>query len=362
MTAKLPFLWRIGVAAWSFVGIAVSGGIIMVALTAVSSVVLPVLFAAVLAVLFRPSVGWFERHRVPSPLAAGGVVLGLAVVAIAVVVATVGGIVEQGDSVVDQLEDALAQVDVDEATAAEIRTSLEELKPAVTAGFLAVIGSGLTGTAALAVGSLLGALIMYYLLKDGQGLRRQLVERVPIDYAERLDRFISESEVVLRRYWLGRTIVSAVVAVVVTVAALALDVPMIATLSLVTFIGGYVPYIGAFASGALAVVVALGDGGFAPAVAMLIVVLVANLVVENVVDPAVTGQTLHVHPLVVLLVTTIGGILGGLVGLILAVPMTVIGVRAVGALRDVVWVDTGAIRQRLERGVDLPRTAPPTGD
>ena len=66
---------------------------------------------------------------------------------------------------------------------------------------------------------------------------------------------------------------------------------------------------------------------------MLLVVLVANLLVENMVDPHVTGRTLRIHPLVVLLVTTAGGILGGLVGLMMAVPMTVIAVRAVRYFR-----------------------------
>jgi predicted PurR-regulated permease PerM len=61
--------------------------------------------------------------------------------------------------------------------------------------------------------------------------------------------------------------------------------------------------------------------------------------VENMVDPHVTGRTLRIHPLVVLLVTTVGGVLGGLIGLMLAVPMTVIGVRAVRYVRAAFEVD-----------------------
>ena len=53
---------------------------------------------------------------------------------------------------------------------------------------------------------------------------------------------------------------------------------------------------------------------------MLVVVLAANLLLENFVEPKVMGRTLDIHPLVVLVVTALGGLLGGIVGLILAVP------------------------------------------
>ena len=56
---------------------------------------------------------------------------------------------------------------------------------------------------------------------------------------------------VMRRYWLGRTIVSAVVAGVVGLAAVAMGLPMVPTLVAVTFVGGYIPYIGAFIGGLL---------------------------------------------------------------------------------------------------------------
>jgi predicted PurR-regulated permease PerM len=158
----------------------------------------------------------------------------------------------------------------------------------------------------------------------------------------------------MRRYWLGRTIVSAVVASVVGLAALLMGLPMVPTLTAVTFVGGYIPYIGAFIGGLVAVVVAIAEKGFAAGILMLLVVLVANLLVENMVDPHVTGHTLRIHPLVVLLVTTIGGVLGGLVGLMMAVPMTVIAIRLVRYLRAAFDVDAGTVRSALRRTVSVP--------
>jgi putative heme transporter len=102
----------------------------------------------------------------------------------------------------------------------------------------------------------------------------------------------------------------------------------------VNFIGGYIPYIGAFLGGGLAVIIALGDGGLPEAAVMLVVVLAANLVLENFVEPKIMGRTLNIHPLVVLIVTALGGLLGGIVGLILAVPVTVIAGNAIARLRS----------------------------
>ena len=67
---------------------------------------------------------------------------------------------------------------------------------------------------------------------------------------------------------------------------------------------------------------------------MLVVVLAANLALENFVEPKVMGRTLDVHPLVVLVVTALGGLLGGIVGLILAVPAYVIAGNALARLRS----------------------------
>ena len=127
---------------------------------------------------------------------------------------------------------------------------------------------------------------------------------------------------------------SAVVSVVVGLASLLLGLPLVLTIVVVNFIGGYIPYIGAFLGGGLAVIVAWGDGGLGVAALMLVIVLASNLLLENLVEPRVMGSTLHIHPVVVLIVTALGGFLAGIVGLILAVPFTVIAANAIGRLRS----------------------------
>jgi putative heme transporter len=94
---------------------------------------------------------------------------------------------------------------------------------------------------------------------------------------------------------------SAIVSVAIGLVALLLGLPLVITIIVVNFIGGYIPYIGAFLGGGVAVIIALGDGGLSEAAVMLVVVLAANLVLENFVEPKVMGRTLDIHPLVVLM-------------------------------------------------------------
>jgi predicted PurR-regulated permease PerM len=342
-----PLLHRLGLAAWAVLGLIALGAALVVGLTAISSVALPLLFAMVLAVIFRPLAGRLERRRVAPSLAAGIVVLGLVLSIVGVVGLTIHGVVTQSDELMEEIEAALAELDIDDDVIAQVRQAIEDADPAVTSGVVAVVLDGLSAAGAVLVGALLGVLIMYYLIKDGARLRRAMVERAPLEHAANLDAFITETSFVLRRYWLGRTIVSAVVAAVVGAAALALGLPLVGTIAVVTFVGGFIPYIGAVVGGALAVVVALGSEGLGAGLVMLGVVLVANLLIENLVEPAVTGRTLDIHPLLVLLATTVGGVVGGLPGLVMAVPLTVIAMKAVPRIARVLDVDAETLADEL---------------
>lgn len=87
---------------------------------------------------------------------------------------------------------------------------------------------------------------------------------------------------------------------------------------------------------------------------MLVVVLAANLALENFVEPKVMGETLDIHPLVVLVVTALGGLLGGIVGLIVAVPAWVIASDAISRARS-----RGVLQRVTERAQPSNACSPP---
>jgi predicted PurR-regulated permease PerM len=101
-----------------------------------------------------------------------------------------------------------------------------------------------------------------------------------------------------------------------------LDVPLAGTIAVVVFVTAYVPFIGAFVSGAFAVILALASQGTTDAVIMLVVVILANGLLQNIVQPIAFGATLDLNPLVVLIVTIGFGSLFGMLGMVLAAPLT----------------------------------------
>ncbi len=346
--AFLRWVPRLGVWAWSFVGFVVATIIVVTALGAVSEIVLPLTFAAVLAVVFKPLVGSLRRHGFKPTLAAGLIVLGLLALMAGVVVATVQGVLEQTDQIsasVDAAKDNAAEsLAVDRAALDEAQAAAEEAAPMISDGFVTRLASGVDKLVGLASGLILGALIMYYLLKDGTRLRRSVVAGIDPTIRDDFDGFIGDACRILRDYGRGRTTMSAVVSVVIGLASLLLGLPLVFTIVVVNFVGGYIPYIGAFLGGGLAVIIALGEGGIGTAAVMLVIVLAANLALENFVEPRVMGRTLDIHPLVVLVVTALGGLLGGIVGLILAVPFYVIATSGIARLRSM-----GVVEQVTDR-------------
>jgi predicted PurR-regulated permease PerM len=125
----------------------------------------------------------------------------------------------------------------------------------------------------------------------------------------------------LRGYFRGVTIVAAFNGVVVGIGALILGVPLAGTIAVVSFVTAYVPFIGAFVAGAFAVVIALGANGTTTALIMLLIVLLANGLLQNLLQPFAMGSALDLHPLVVLVTTIASGCIFGTLGLILAAPL-----------------------------------------
>jgi predicted PurR-regulated permease PerM len=329
---------KVGVLAWSFIGVVIATIIVVTGFSAVSEILLPLLFAAVLAVIFKPLVGTLERHGFKPSLAAGLIVLGLLILVTVVLVATVRGVVEQTDeigaSVTAAIDKASDELGIEQGSLKGAEAATQEAAPVIGEGVVRALVSGVNSLLGLVSGLILGALIMYYLLKDGTKLRRNVVAKIDPSIRGEVDDFIGDACRILRDYGRGRTAMSAIVAVVVGLASLLLGLPLVFTIFVVNFIGGYIPYIGAFLGGGLAVIIAWGDGGIGVAALMLVIVLAANLLLENFVEPKVMGRTLDIHPLVVLIVTALGGFLAGIVGLILAVPFTVIAGNAIGRLRS----------------------------
>ena len=128
--------------------------IVVGALGAVSEIVLPLLFAAVLAIIFKPLVGKLVRHKLKPSLAAGLIVLGLLALGTLVVVATAKGVIDQRDDISASVDAAIGNavddLNIDQATLEETRAAIEGASPEVTGGFLTKVVSGIDALIGLA--------------------------------------------------------------------------------------------------------------------------------------------------------------------------------------------------------------------
>jgi predicted PurR-regulated permease PerM len=327
------WLRDMGVASRLLVGVAaaLAGAVWLLSLT--QTIVLPVITAAIIAAVFGPAVDWLKARGLPRGI--GAVVIFLVIIALALLTGLMilNGITTEADSLRTHLQEAANQIEgwakdlgVGTGTAEDARDHAESSIGGGVHALLSGLAAALDRLAGLAVFLSFTALSLFFLLKDSPTIGAW-VERhmgLPDDLAHAILARLASS---LRGYFLGVTIVAAWSALIVGAGALLLGVPLAGTIALVTFLGGYVPYIGAWTAGAFAVLIALGAEGPEAAAALAVIVLLANGVFQQLVQPVAYGAALGLHPLAVLIVTIAAGALFGTIGLVLGAPLTSAAVR-----------------------------------
>ena len=353
------WLRDLGRTAWLLVGVfAVLAGVTWL-LGTTYTIVGPVVAGTIVATVVMPAVSALARHM-PRAAAAGLALLALAALGVAVFVIVLGGITSQNDDIgknasaaADKAQQWLDDLGVDDSASASAKSNVENDVPKIISELVDGVISGIQGLTSLAFAASFFLLSLFFLLKDGPTMRRWVDRHlgVPPPVAQVITGGIIRS---LRGYFRGVTIVAAFNAIVVGLAALLLDVPLAGTIAVVTFVTAYVPYVGAFVAGAFAVILALGSQGTTTAVAMLVVVILANGMLQNIFQPFAMGAALDLHPLAVLVLTIGAGCIFGMLGLVLAAPLAS---AAVHILRD---LSRAHIEATVADGVGEPPPDAPT--
>ena len=316
----------LGLLAWFLVGV----GLLVVGLTwllaLTATITIPVAIGAILATVAGPLVTKMQRHGLPRAAGAGIVLLGLLALGVLITLMVFGGIYEQSDEIKASAQDAVDKVQGwmkdagaggTSGTADDVQSSTAETGKALLQGFV----GGIQELTSLVFFLTFSIFSTFFLLKDGPTVRRFINRNMGVELAvaETITANVIQS---LRRYFLGVSIVAAFNSVVVGLAAVLLDVPLAGTIAVVTFVLAFIPFIGAFISGAFAVILTLSSQGTTAALIMLVVVILANGLLQNIVQPIAFGATLGLNPLVVLIVTIGFGSLFGMLGMVLAAPLT----------------------------------------
>jgi len=216
----------------------------------------------------------------------------------------------------------------------QISTWVDEIGRQITAQRNQITQTVLTGaTVALEVlaSIVLLLFVTFFLLKDGDRIWSWFLKGFG-DVAPRVDRAGRVAWVTLSHYVQGTVAVAAVHGVIMGIVLAGMGVPLWAPLAVLIFLASFIPIVGIFFAGAVATLVTLGAKGPLYALIFLGVLLVEQQLENHVLQPLIVGRVLHFHPLAIILVLAVGGILAGIAGAAVAVPVAAVIYRALPEL------------------------------
>lgn len=334
-------LWRAGRTGWALVGIAATLAVVGYLASLVSLLVIPLVLALFPATLLAPVSTWMQRRGLPAAAAAiltilAGILLIVGIIAglVPVVAAQAPDLVEAAGEGIGQLQEALEEdFGVEIGGLSDLMEQAQEVAP--EAGELAgeAMGAAVVAFETFA-GMLLLFVAMFFYLKDGRRLSDGVLSLAPDHLRPHGQALADRSWDTLGAYFRGQLLVALVDAVLIGIGLLVLGVPLAIPLAVLIFFGGLFPVVGAVATGALAVLVALADQGLIVGLIVLGIVLVVQQLESNVLEPLILGKAIHLHPLVVLLSITAGALLLGILGAFLAVPIAAVAANVVEYVRE----------------------------
>nr|WP_211243217.1 AI-2E family transporter [Rhodococcus oryzae] len=322
-------------AKWSLclVLIAAGGWVVWTLLGVLWVAVLPVLLAIVVSTVLWPPTRAMTSRGVPPGAAAGITLIAFLGFFGGIIALIVPSVVDQAPELANKASQGITQVQewikgppinlqddqIDSAVQAIIH-KLQTSAQAIATG----VFSGVSAAGSMLVTLTLVLVLAFFFIKDGPRF-------LPWLHSVTGGRAGRHFEAVSVRIWdtLGgfirtQALVSFVDAFFIGLGLIILGVPLAPMLALLTFIAGFIPIVGAFVAGALAVLVALVAKGWTTALIVLVIVIAVQQLEGNVLQPVLQSRTMKLHAVIVLLAVTAGGSMFGIVGAFLAVPVAAV--------------------------------------
>ncbi|WP_406477852.1 AI-2E family transporter [Streptomyces platensis] len=315
-------------AAWCLVGLLIAAVVALVVWLCVelSAAVTPVLLALLGSGLLGPLYRRLVAMKLNRSLAAGLTCAVLLLVVGGAGYIVVSALVDTGDQILTSLRQAAKDLSQHFGAAGTSLDDLASKSKGLVAKFGGTAASGLlTGVSAVGqflAASVLALLLTFFFLRDSDKAVRTLNAWAPGSSAPQLERMARRGFQSIEGFMRGTTFIALIDAICITVGLLILRVPGAVGLGALVFVGAYIPYLGAFISGAVAILVALADRGFVIALWALGVVLAVQVLEGHVLQPMIQSRTVKMHPATVLLAITAGASVAGILGMLLSVPLT----------------------------------------
>lgn len=326
---SVPYGVRVA-AAWSWRLLLIVVGVFALVwcLSQVATVVVPVLIALLLAALGHPLVRWLSARGVHRGLASLitvllgiGVVAGLLTFVTRQVVSGLPDLQQQFSASIDQLQNTLHSLGISQD---QLQTGIDELRKGFLGGGRASIGHSVLMATTTAADVLAGLLIVlfstFFLLYDGDTIWHWVLRLLPSRTRGRTDVAGRAAWVTLGHYVRATVIVAAVDATGIGLVAFGLRLPLVFPIAAIVFLGSFIPIVGAFVSGIVAVAVAFVTHGPWAALIMLGGILAVQQIEAHVLQPFLLGRFVRIHPLAIVLTIAVGSYLAGIVGALVAVP------------------------------------------
>ncbi len=292
-------------------------------------VVLPVLLAIIIATVLWPPVRWLRAHGVPAALASFIAMIATIGIVAAVLGLIVPSVIDQAPQLADQAIKGVKQVQTwiqgpplnidDQQMSGMVNTIVEKLEKSaasIASGVFSGVGAA---TSALMTG-FTALVLVFFFLKDGSKFLPWLDRTVGRPSGSHIAEVLMRMWNTLGGFIRTQAIVSAVDAALIGLGLVILGVPLAGVLVVITFLGGFVPIVGAFVAGALAVLVALVMNDLTTALIVLGIILLVQQLEGNVLSPWLQSKAMELHAAIVLLAVMLGGTMFGIVGAFLAVP------------------------------------------
>ncbi|MBO0985663.1 AI-2E family transporter, partial [Rathayibacter sp. SD072] len=305
--------------------------VLVFAMTQLTLVLIPVMIAIILASAIHPLLSWLRKKGVPSILATWLSLLGLLAVLGAVGWLITVAVRNQWDELVSSASEGISSLQdyvqhlpfqIDEQQIEDARATVVDFLTSSSFGSGALAGAA--AAANFVTGLVLMIVVLFFFMKDGPKIWEFLLRPFVGESYDRAKRVGTKAVDVLGDYVRGTATVAAVDAIGIGVALAIIGVPLAIPLAVIVFLTAFIPIVGATAAGILAALVALVANGPIPALIVILVVIAVNQLEGNFLQPVLMARSLKLHPLIVLVALTVGTVLAGIVGAVLAVPIAAV--------------------------------------
>ncbi len=315
---------------WRLLVIGVTFFALVLVLNRLTIVVVPIFVAVFFTAMLHRPVHWL-RGRGMGRMAATWTVL-LAAIALVVGIGYLMVAVSSGQAqqITNQLNDVSTQLQKflhhipGVGGSSGVNNLTDRLVSWVQQHRSAVMGGVLTAgryAGEIITGLIISFFLTYFFLADGDRIWSWTVRLLSPGTQRSINGAGHRAFRVLSGWVVGTAVIACIHAVVIGFVLWLLGTPLVIPLAVLVFVGSFIPVVGAFLFGGVAVLVTLVTQGWVSALILLMVLLVENQIEAHLLQPFIVGRAVRLHPVAIVLVLAGAGALAGLIGAIVAVPL-----------------------------------------